>query len=235
MPPAGYILPQDRRVVTVSLPVLERGLEVSYATVQELNSLKWDIGAVTHHMDGELKRQSVGEYQARERYLTKQLASSQATVQKLEEEKKVWESDMAESLVNMDALAGALSDSREELSKANTQGQNQGPSPPSIGNPPGFGQTSPEYGLLVMKYQMLEKTLDMVTSNESSLKTQVVELKEEKAELKADVRAEKALHIASVKEWRAREERWNTRRSSSSSSASGSGPATGSVQAADTS
>jgi hypothetical protein len=223
MPPAGYVQPEDRRVITTSLPVPEKGLEVSFALLQELNSLKWDIGAVTHHMDGELKRQSVGEYQARERYLNAKLAASQAQVRKLQEEKEELEMNSAKDLVDLEALAGALGVCRAELSEAKTQRP-----PPLVTSPPGEVLATQDYRVLVLEgqNQLLKQTLELVTSNESTLKEQVIELKEEKAELKADVKAEKELHRASQVEWRAREARWHDGRSSLSSSGSGP-PATG--------
>jgi hypothetical protein len=157
-------------------------------------------------------------------------------VKKLQEEKKEYEKEMAESLVHVDALAGALSTSKAELSRAKVQVQGQGPSPPGQAGPQVDMLSTPEYRLLVLKNQMLNQALEMVTSSESSLKSQVIELKEEKNELKADMKAERELHRASQKEWSARESRWNDKRSSTnSSSASGSGtPATASSQIGET-
>jgi hypothetical protein len=213
-PPVGYVKPEERTLVKNTLELVPgKGLEVSFQALQELNSLSWDVEAMKNHMDGELRRQTVGEYQERERYLTKRLSASMGLVAQLSEEKESIQRQLDQSQQDVAALA-------ESLNQARRVTGSQAPTAP-ISVTEKDVVNSPVHRVLLMDHKCMKELL-------SKARTDVIEKKEEIKELKADnkyLRAEET-------EWREREKDWRKRekelrreaRSSTSSSHHGDEP-----------
>jgi hypothetical protein len=219
-PPLGYVPREEREMVMNELTFSDpRGVEISHKALQELNSLSWDIEAVKHHVDGELRRRTVGEYQARERYLSRQLATSVAQVAQLREEGTAMRAQVAhlkeQSATRMvglekwrkdaEDLTEALGEQRRVQPKASGQHSRL-----SAGAQQGDVKTSLEYLSLLKEKEMVEKTLEMVTSSAVELKAEVRELKEEKKASRDELKAEKEEWRERERAWRSREAQWNT-------------------------
>ena len=206
-PPLGYVPREEREVVQNELTFKDpRGVEISHQALQELNSLSWDIEAVKHHVDGELRRRTVGEYQARERYLSKMLATSVAQVAQLREQSAARMVDLEKWRKDAEDMADALEERKEHPSLPSSL-----PSRLPEGAPQRDVKSSLEYLSLLKEKEMVEKTLEMVTSSAGELKAEVRELKEEKKASQKEIMKER-------EEWREREREWRSREKSSNHS-----------------
>ena len=210
-PPVGYVRPNDRELVRNVVELVPgKGLEVSFQALQELNSLSWDVEAMKNHMDGELRRQTVGEYQERERYLTKRLSASMGMVTQLKEEKETLQTQMdqkqQEAAALTESLQRQLDQSQqdaaalaESLTQARRATGSNALSVPTVAAPMTEAnlQSSPTHRMLLMNHAMVEELL-------KQSRIELVDKKEEIKELKAD---NKYLRDEE-NEWRNREKEW---------------------------
>ena len=199
VPPIGYVVKEERQLVKHEISFQDpRGVQISHQALNELNSLSWDIESLKHHVDGELQRRTVGEYQARERYLSLKLSATVAQVAQLKQDKENLGAELTKSQKDAEDLVDALEKEYARSKQVTHSGQ------PATA-PQADIKSSLEYLSLQKEWEMLGKTLDLVTCSAGENKEELRELKNERKISREEVIRDKEAWIERERDWRSRE------------------------------
>jgi DNA repair exonuclease SbcCD ATPase subunit len=176
-------------------------------------------------VDGELRRQTVGNYQQRERYYSKQLSASEAVVAQLRQEKEAAEKKVRKLQGEMEdwkGLAEMLMVQKESHLPMHPVSRQAAPAAPQAKQ---STLSSSRGEVLQMEKERLEERLRMRLSAETALREELGQLKADNKDLKSELKQgkeemkelkveHKALKLELTQEkndWRQREVDWRGR------------------------